>query len=92
MKEMKMKLFGKDKDTLRVQRIRASRAIYIRPGNPEEQEIELQLITEDGERLDLRMRTGLARQLILDLSDSYEAIAPPLTRGSRNAGFLGMQD
>lgn len=87
-----MKLFGKNKETLRIQKVRASRAVYVRPGNPEEQEVELALITEDGERLDLRMRTGLVRQLILDLMDSYEAIAPPLNRGSRNAGFLGMQD
>lgn len=87
-----MMLFGKKRESIRVAKIRASRAIYVRPGNPDEQEVELQLITEDGERLDLRMRTGVVRQLILDLNDSYEAIVPPLTRGNRNAGFLGMSD
>jgi hypothetical protein len=93
MKEMKrMRIFGKERQSLRIQKVRASRAIYVRPGNPDEQEVELQLTTEDGERLDLRMRTGLVRQLILDLSDSYEAIAPALSRGRWNAGQQGMSD
>jgi hypothetical protein len=89
---MKMRLFGKNRETLRIGKARACRAVYVRPGNPEEQEIEIQLITEDGERLDLRIKTKVAASLMLDMRDAYEAILPPMRRGNYAAGWQGMDD
>jgi len=85
-----MRIFGKERQSLRIKKAVAARAVY---DNGEGlQEIELRLLTEDGERLTLQIPPSLARKLTLELSSAYEAINPPL-RSSRNAAdFLGMDD
>lgn len=74
---------------LQVKRFRMSRAIYNTPDN---QELELELETEDGEKVTLYFRSHMVPSLVSDMIDTYEAINPPLNRGSRQAGWYGMDN
>lgn len=83
-----MKIFGKNRETLRIKRIKACRALYM--DGPGTQEIEIKFMTEDGETLVLQMHHFLAPNLIGELTDSYEAIVPPLhRRGNGQASWEG---
>lgn len=73
-----MKIFGKERESLRIKAARSCRALYM-DGNGTE-EIEIHLITDDGQRLDLQLPHRLAPALIGELTDAYEAINPPLSR------------
>ena len=73
-----MKLFGKNKETLQVKRWRAVRAMFVIGDGHEE--VEIQLITKDNEKLTLRVPQREVPQLIGELTDAYEAINPPLSR------------
>jgi hypothetical protein len=77
-----MMIFGKKRDSLRIKRIRASRAVFV---NQDIQEVHIEFITEDGERLTLQLASRMVPGLIGDLTDSYEAINPPLSRRSNGA-------
>lgn len=79
-----MRIFRKERESLRIKAIRACRAKYM-DGNGTE-EIEIHFITEDGERLDLQIPYRLVYNLVGDLKDAYEAINPPLSaRNNRSA-------
>ena len=86
-----MKLFGKNKECLRIKKVRAVRCLYA--DGPGTEEIEIHLITEDGERLDLQLHHRLAPDLVSDLTNAYEAINPPLSwRRNRDAEFGGFDN
>jgi hypothetical protein len=81
-----MRIFGKERQSLKVKAIRAVRAMYV--NGDDTQEIEIHFITEDGERLDLQIPWRLAYNLVGDLKDAYEAINPPLSsRNNRSANW-----
>ena len=77
-----MKIFGKERESLKVSRWRAVRAKFMVGDGHEE--VEIQLLTEDREKLTLRVPQRLVPELIGQLTDAYEAINPPLSR-RRNA-------
>lgn len=83
-----MKIFGKRRESLRIKKIRASRAVFV---NQDVQEVEIQFVTEDGERLDLQMPSRLAPALIQELTIAYQAINPPLRSGSYESTWQGME-
>jgi hypothetical protein len=83
-----MRIFSKERESLRIRKARASRAIYV---DKDVQEIDLEVETEDGERLTLRMSPRVAHTIISHMQTSYEAINPPLNRGSA-AQWDGMMD
>lgn len=78
-----MKIFGKERQSLRITKSRACRALYADGAGTEE--IEVHLITEDGDRLDLQFHHRSIPQLIGQLTDAYEAINPPLSRRNNQA-------
>lgn len=84
-----MRIFGKERQSLRVKNIRAARALYM--DGPGTEEIEIEFVTDTGERLTLQMRPQLAHKLNLEVGSAYEAICPPLIRGSNYATWDGMQ-
>lgn len=84
-----MRIFGKERQSLRIQKVKASRAVFI---NQDVQEVEISLITEDGERLDLQLPSRLAPKLIQEMMLSYQAIHPPIQTGGFQATWQGMDD
>lgn len=87
---MKMRIFGRERQSLRIKKIKGSRAVYVHPGNAETNEVEIRMVTEDGERLDLQVPSRLIPELLRDLRISYEAIVPPLYSGGWNSRQQGM--
>ncbi len=85
-----MKIFGKERENLRVKKIRASRAVIAL--HEEVVECTISMITEDDERLDLVIPDKWLPFLIQDLTMTYEAIHPPLRSGSRQATWQGMDN
>jgi hypothetical protein len=87
-----MKLFGgkKDVDHLRIKEIQAARAVMVL--YEEAVECNITLITEDGERLELTLPDRVLPNFIMDLTDVYEAIHPPLRRGNRQSTWMGMKN
>jgi hypothetical protein len=83
-----MKLFGRQKEHLRIKNIEATRAVMVL--HEETQECNIRLVTQDGEVLDLTIPDRILPEFILDLQDVYEAIHPPLRRGSRQSTWMGM--
>lgn len=83
-----MRIFGKERQSLRIKRMRACRALFMNGEGTEE--IEIQLITDDGEKLDLQVPYRLAPGLIQQLTSAHEAISPPV-RSTRAADWLGME-
>lgn len=81
--------FFKGQDAVRVKKIRGMRAIYV---SPNEVEANIEFVSEDGERLTLRLGVGQLHQLILDMHNVYDAIRPPLSGGGRYADYQGMDD
>lgn len=86
-----MKLFGKNKETLRIKKVAATRAIYQGPDTTQT-EIEIKLKTEDGEKLTLLMPLEQARFFIRDVQSAYTAAAPPLFTGTYESQWQGMDD
>lgn len=78
-----MKIFGKERDSLRVKRWRAFRAVFM-DGNGTE-EVHIQLLTDDNQRLALQVPMRQVPELIGQLTDAYEAINPPLSRRNNAA-------
>lgn len=86
-----MRIFGRERQSLRIKKVRAVRAVYADGEGTEE--IEIHLITEEGQRLDLQLHHRLAPDLIGDLTDAYQAIVPPLGwRRNRDAEFGGFDN
>lgn len=73
-----MKIFGRERQSLRIDKARACRALYA--DGPGTEEVEVHLITEEGQRLDLQFHHRSIPDLIGQLTDAYEAINPPLNR------------
>lgn len=82
--------FFKGKESTKVKKIGASRAI-IGGITSDTEEVHVTFISEDNEKLVLELTPKQARDLILMVSDSYEAIVPPLTRGVRASSWIGME-
>lgn len=82
-----MRIFGKERQSLRVKKIRACRALYVDGDGTEE--IEIHFITEEGQRLDLQIPHRAAPELIGQLTDAYEAINPPLSRRNNREADWG---
>lgn len=74
---------------LRIKDMRGSRAQMVL--HEEVVECNVRLVTEDGEVLDLTIPDRVLPLLITDLTNVYESIHPPLNRGSRQAGWYGME-
>ena len=81
--------FFKGKESTRVKKIGASRAIYV---NPDLTEIHVTFLDEDNNKLILELTPRQARSLIEQMTFSYEAVNPPLHRGSRAADWQGMEN
>ena len=81
--------FFKGREAVRVKRIRGMRAIY---EGPDHVEANIEFVSEEGERLTLRLGVGQLHQLILDMHNVYDAIRPPLSGGGRYADYQGMDD
>ena len=86
-----MKIFGKDREHLRIQKIKASRAVMVM-ARENIVECNITMITEDGEKLDLTIPDRLLPHLIQSLTITYEAIHPPLRSGNRQALWNGMDN
>jgi hypothetical protein len=85
-----MKLWGKNKEHIRVADIQATKAVVVL--HQTAVECNVRLVSEDGEVLDLTIPDHLLPEFVLDLTDVYEAIHPPLRRGSRIATWRGMDN
>lgn len=84
-----MMIFGRKRESLRIKKLKASRAVFV---DRDIQEVELSLITDDNERLDLQIPDRLIAPLIQQLTISYQAIHPPIHgSGSLRAGWEGME-
>jgi hypothetical protein len=87
-----MRLFGKEKQMLRIKSAKPSRVV-IAMLRDDIIEVNLSLITEDGEQLDLQLPDKVLPKMIQDLTIVYESIHPPLrTVGGRAAGWQGMEN
>lgn len=73
-----MRIFGKERQSLTISKVRAARAVYATEAGTEQ--VEIHFITSDGHRLDLQFNQRLIPGLIGQLTDAYEAINPPLSR------------
>lgn len=73
-----MKIFGRERDSLKIKAVRAVRAKYAIQAGLEE--VEVHLRTEEGHRLDLQFNIRDIPRLIGELTDAYEAVNPPLSR------------
>lgn len=82
-----MRIFGRERETLRVEKLQASRAKY---HDTDIQRVEVKLKTEGNGLLTLDMSTDQAHALIIQMTAAYNAIRPPLATGS--AAFMGMDD
>lgn len=83
-------IFGKKRESLRIKKAKAARALYA--DGPGTEEIEVRLLTENGERLDLQFHHRAIPYLIGELTDAYESINPPLSRRHNyNAGWEGSE-
>lgn len=80
--------FFKGRESTHVKSIRASRAMYI---SPDVQEINIEFIAETGEHLTLQLTPDQARDLILHMTSSYQAIRPPLRGNTAAADWEGMR-
>lgn len=78
-----MFIFGKKRESLRIKQSKACRALYMDGAGTEE--INIMLVTEEGEKLDLQIPHRMAPDLIGQLTDAYEAINPPLSRRNNAA-------
>lgn len=74
-----MKIFGKERQSLRIKKVKASRAVFMNDQGT--QEIEVTVLTEDGEKLTLQMPPQLAHVLVREVGAAYEAINPPIHQG-----------
>lgn len=77
-----MRIFGRERASLTISKSRAVRALYM--DGPGTEQVEVHLLTDDGQRLDLQFRPNAIPDLISQLEGAYEAINPPLSR-RRNA-------
>lgn len=83
-----MKIFGRERDSLRVKKWKAARAMFV-DGNGTE-EVHITLLTDDGQKLVLQVPHREVPTLIGQLTDSYEAINVPLyRRNNHQAGWDG---
>lgn len=89
-----LKLFGKTREELQVLNVRATRALHVPDASGyAHNEVEIELLVEDGGYLRLRLQMPHARRLIEELSQSYWAANPPLSRGQNLAAdWQGMDD
>lgn len=78
-----MRIFGKERASLVIKKVKAARALYVDGAGTEQ--IDIYLITADGERLDLQLNHRIVPHLIGELTDAYEAINPPLSRRNNAA-------
>ncbi|HEV7949949.1 MAG TPA: hypothetical protein VGP24_09300 [Glaciihabitans sp.] len=86
-----MWLFGKNRETVKVKKIAAGRAVY-QGVDTTQTEIEIKLITTDKERLTILVPLQQAMHLIRDLNISYQAAVPPLHTGRYESQWQGMDD
>lgn len=87
-----MRLFGRERESLRIKKARGAKVV-IQTVLDETIEINLRVITEDGEALDLVLPDRILPGIIQDLTIVYESIHPPLrTIGGRAAGWQGMEN
>lgn len=85
-----MRLFGRERESIRVKKIRGSRAVIAL--HEEQVECNLRLVTEDGEVLDIIVPDKELPVLIQDLVITYQAIHPPIRFGNWNSQQDGMQN
>lgn len=81
--------FFRGREATHVKAIRGVRAMYL---SPDHQEVNIEFLHEDGNRLTLQLTPEQTRGLIGDLVAAYEAINPPLnTRSNNYSTWLGME-
>lgn len=85
-----MRIFRKERQSLRIDRIRAARALFMDGHGTEE--IEVTFRTEEGDILTLQMKPHLAHRLVNEVSIAYQAICPPIRQYDGAAQWLGMDD
>lgn len=79
---------NRQKEVLRVQKAKASRAIF---ESEEVQRIDVTLLVEGDNLLKLEFTAETARALIQQMSASYEAMRPPLRHNTSAADWMGME-
>jgi hypothetical protein len=82
--------FFKGKESAKVRQIRASRIKYI---DPDHSEVHIEFRAEDKSlpSLVLELTPTQTRALIGDLTAAYDAINPPLYRGTHESTWQGME-
>lgn len=88
---VRMKLWGKNKERLKIKKIAAARSVY-QGLDTTRTTVEVKMRTEDGEKLELEMELTTARQLIRDLTIAYTAAVEPLHTGQYESQWQGMDD
>lgn len=83
-----MRIFGRERQSLRLKKVQATRALFM--DGQGTQEIEIRLRTENGEELALQIPFLMAPELIGQLTDAYEAIVPPLSRRNNPSAQWGL--
>lgn len=79
-----------EKHSVRVRRVRASRAVFV---NRDIQEVHMEFETEERDKLVLQMTPRQVHSLVTELVTAYQAINPPLaSRGDSMAQWEGMED
>ena len=84
-----LKIFGKRRESLRIGGVKASRALF--ENHVGNQEVHIELVTEEGDILTLQIPPHHIPKLVMELSNAYEAINPPLRRNMGPADWYGMQ-
>lgn len=84
-----MKLFGREREMLRVKKAKSSRAVYV---DTDIQRVEIKLLVEDGQFLTLDMDLDTVHTMVIELSNAYSACRPGLSRGSYQSQWQGMED
>lgn len=84
-----MKFFG-GKESVNVRSVGATRAVIDQTAEIEKVEIIFE--NDEGRKLSMMLTAKQAATLWHNLADAYEAINPPLKRGTKYAEYLGMKD
>lgn len=79
--------FFKGKEDCHVRAIRAVRARFV---GPDYNEIDVEFLNEDKERLTIHLTPEQARALYEELGNAYQAINPPLNRSQHFSQWDGM--
>jgi hypothetical protein len=85
----RLKLFGRNKETLRVEKVKITRAVF---EGPDTVRVDITLKVEGNNILQLECSPDVLRDIILQGGNAYDAIRPPLATGRYQATWQGMDE